>query len=344
VSNKKISNLISPIFELFKAHFILKKMLKRLQQKWKVGLFQFVVIIICFVLAGSATCYISGNIIDIFPKENWLWTMIYIIIIALTWPLAVLTTSIFSGQFSFFKAFVRRLGEKSCLVSTYQLPVVALEVQGIKLTLKHVQFSSAFGSSPAISHSTINIAIFASGAGSNAQKIIHHFHNSDFTKVALIVCNKKKAGVLEIAEKENIPSLIIEKEKFFSGSSYLEELKQKKIDLIVLAGFLWKIPEELIQAFPKRIINIHPALLPKYGGKGMYGNYVHEAVIAGKENESGITIHYVDEHYDNGDIILQVKCPVLKSDTAESLAKRIHALEHANYPVVIEELIKKLRH
>src|SRR5439155_20105345 len=99
-----------------------------------------------------------------------------------------------------------------------------------------------------------------------------------------------------------------------------------------------------IQAFPKRIINIHPALLPKYGGKGMYGNYVHEAVIAGKENESGITIHYVDEHYDNGDIILQVKCPVLKSDTSESLAKRIHALEHANYPVVIEELIKRLRH
>ena len=124
----------------------------------------------------------------------------------------------------------------------------------------------------------------------------------------------------------------------------MDELKEKKIDLIVLAGFLWKIPETLIQAFPKRIINIHPALLPKYGGKGMYGNYVHEAVIAGKENESGITIHYVDEHYDNGDVILQVECPVLKGDTAESLAKRIHALEHANYPVVIEELIKKLRH
>jgi phosphoribosylglycinamide formyltransferase-1 len=189
----------------------------------------------------------------------------------------------------------------------------------------------------------IHIAIFASGAGSNAQKIIDHFKNSSLARIALIVCNKKNAGVLEIAKKEDISSLIIEKEKFFQGNGYLDELKEHKIEFIVLAGFLWKIPSILINSYPKRIINIHPALLPKHGGKGMYGQNVHEAVINGKEVESGITIHYIDEHYDNGDIILQVKCPVRKNDTPEILANRIHALEHANYPIVIEEIVRKLR-
>jgi phosphoribosylglycinamide formyltransferase-1 len=187
-----------------------------------------------------------------------------------------------------------------------------------------------------------NIAIFASGAGTNAQKIIDHFRNSSLAKVALVVCNKKKAGVLQIAENENIPSLIIDKEKFFSGG-YLDELLERKIGFVVLAGFLWKIPSPLLHAYTRRIVNIHPALLPKFGGHGMYGGHVHEAVIAGREVESGITIHYVDEHYDNGDIILQIKCPVMENDTPESLANRIHALEHAHYPLVVEELVKKLR-
>lgn len=187
-----------------------------------------------------------------------------------------------------------------------------------------------------------HIAIFASGNGTNAQEIIDHFRNSSSAKVALIVCNKKNAGVLQIAEKEKIPFLIIEKEKFFRGNAYVEEIKEKKTDFIVLAGFLWKIPGPLINAYPRRIINIHPALLPKYGGKGMFGQTVHQTVLAAKEKESGITIHYVDEHYDNGDVILQVRCPVLDNDTPESLAHRIHALEYANYPVVIEELVQKL--
>jgi phosphoribosylglycinamide formyltransferase-1 len=189
---------------------------------------------------------------------------------------------------------------------------------------------------------TVNIAIFASGKGTNAQKIIDHFKNSSTARIALVVSNKKGAGVLQIAEKENIPSLTIEKEKFFSDNSCVDELHEKKIDFIALAGFLWKIPEVLLSEYPKRIINIHPALLPKHGGPGMYGNKVHEAVLASEEKESGITIHYVDEHYDNGDIILQVKCAVFDDDTAESLANRIHALEHANYAVVIEELVKRL--
>ena len=160
---------------------------------------------------------------------------------------------------------------------------------------------------------------------------------SPSVKVALIVCNNPGAGVLKIADKENIPALVIEKEKFFRGNAYADELKEKHIDFIVLAGFLWKIPSALIKAYPNRIINIHPALLPKYGGKGMYGNNVHAAVIAAGEKESGITIHYVDEHYDNGDIIFQAKCPVLPGDTPDSLAQRIHKLEHEHYPKVIEE-------
>lgn len=184
------------------------------------------------------------------------------------------------------------------------------------------------------------IAIFASGAGSNAQKIIDHFRHSDVVRVKLIVCNKPVAGVLKIAEKERVPSLLIEKEEFFRGNAYTDELKAAGIDWIVLAGFLWKIPAALIRAFPGKIINIHPALLPKYGGKGMYGHHVHQAVIDNKEKESGITIHYVDEVYDHGQIIFQATCPVRENDTAETLAQRIHVLEHKHYPEVIGQLLK----
>ena len=184
------------------------------------------------------------------------------------------------------------------------------------------------------------IAIFASGAGSNAQKIIDHFSDSDRINVSLVVCNKPGAGVLQIAAKEEIPSLVIEKEKFFRGNAYTDELQEAGIDFIILAGFLWKIPAALIRAYPGKIINIHPALLPAYGGKGMYGHHVHQAVIDHQEKESGITIHYVDEQYDHGDIIFQAKCPVLESDTADSLAGRIHQLEHQHYPAVIEQLLQ----
>jgi len=189
--------------------------------------------------------------------------------------------------------------------------------------------------------SMIQIAIFASGTGSNAQKIIDHFRHHVSIKVSVIACNNPEAGVLKIAKEENIPAILIEKEKFFCGNGYTDELKEMKINLVILAGFLWKLPSTLLRAFPEKIINIHPALLPKYGGKGMYGHRVHEAVLANKEKESGISIHYVDEIYDHGKIISQVKCPVLETDTADSLAQRIHQLEHENYPVVIENVINK---
>jgi phosphoribosylglycinamide formyltransferase-1 len=187
-----------------------------------------------------------------------------------------------------------------------------------------------------------NLVVFASGAGSNAQQIINYFRNSLVAKVVLIACNKPGAGVISIAEKENIPVLMIEKERFFKGDGYLPEFQKLNTNLIVLAGFLWKIPQILIDHYPRRIINIHPALLPKYGGKGMYGQYVHEAIINAGEVESGITIHYVDEHYDNGDIIFQIACPVLEGDSPETLAQRIHKLEHLHYPIVIEELLQKM--
>lgn len=187
-----------------------------------------------------------------------------------------------------------------------------------------------------------NIAIFASGAGSNAREIINHFktRSPGLARVGLILTNNPGAGVLEIAAKNHIPTIIIDKEIFFRGSAYKTQLEEKHVDLVVLAGFLWKIPTILLEAFPRRIINIHPALLPKHGGKGMYGNRVHEAVIKNKEAESGITIHYIDDHYDEGDIIFQERCPVFDNDDAESLASRVHTLEHRHYPAIIEKLLK----
>ncbi|RYZ28876.1 MAG: phosphoribosylglycinamide formyltransferase [Chitinophagaceae bacterium] len=188
----------------------------------------------------------------------------------------------------------------------------------------------------------IKLAVFASGAGSNAEKLIQYFKDSELATVALVVCNKPEAGVIAIAQKERVPVLIIEKEQFFRGDAYVPYLQQQGIGFVVLAGFLWKIPLALISAYPKRIVNIHPALLPKFGGKGMYGQYVHEAVLNAGEMESGITIHYVDEHYDNGDTIFQTACPILPGDKPGDIAQRIHQLEHAYYPKTIEDILKEL--
>lgn len=186
----------------------------------------------------------------------------------------------------------------------------------------------------------VKIAVFASGTGTNAAKLIDYFNTSSVARVALVVCNKPGAGVLALADKAGIPTLIIEKEMFFRGDAYLPQLQAAGIGFLVLAGFLWKVPQALIDAFPRRIVNIHPALLPKFGGKGMYGQYVHEAVLQAGERETGITVHYVDEHYDSGDIIFQTACPVLDDDSPETIAARIHQLEHLHYPRVVEEAVK----
>lgn len=184
-----------------------------------------------------------------------------------------------------------------------------------------------------------NIILFASGAGSNVQAIINFFKDKSQVNPVAIVCNKPNAGVLTIAQNHNIPSIIIDKNSFQS-QAFIDQLKSFDVELIILAGFLWKIPEQLVTAFPNKIINIHPALLPKYGGKGMFGMNVHNAVIENKEKESGITIHYVNENYDEGNIIVQAHCSLTAVDNAESLAQKIHKLEHHFFPRTIEYLLK----
>ncbi|MEO0002219.1 MAG: hypothetical protein RL766_2265 [Bacteroidota bacterium] len=183
------------------------------------------------------------------------------------------------------------------------------------------------------------LAIFASGKGSNAEKIIQYFTNQPNIHISLIVSNKQQAGVLEIAHRNNIPTLLIEKKKFMETSEYVQYIKNQGITHIVLAGFLLKVPDNLINVYNNKIVNIHPALLPAYGGKGMYGEHVHQAVIQAGEKESGITIHLVDEEYDHGKTLFQAKVAVDPNDTPSSLAEKIHHLEHKHYPAVIEKWV-----
>ncbi|MDX1943203.1 MAG: phosphoribosylglycinamide formyltransferase [Saprospiraceae bacterium] len=185
-----------------------------------------------------------------------------------------------------------------------------------------------------------NLAIFASGTGSNAKKIIEYFHTNPYINVRLVLSNKKDAPVLNIAQENDIETIVINRRDFYETEQLLADLQNRAIDLIVLAGFLWFIPDYLVKAFDRRIINIHPALLPKYGGKGMYGMRVHEAVKAADERESGITIHYVNEHYDKGDIIFQEKCVLEPNDTSEDIAHKVQALEHKHFAKVIEKLLQ----
>ncbi len=183
------------------------------------------------------------------------------------------------------------------------------------------------------------VVIFASGNGTNAQNIIEHFQQTAFAKVVLVLSNKKDAKVLERANNLNVKSLYFTREELKDPEGVLQLLREQDPDLIVLAGFLWMFPSHILEVFPNKVINIHPALLPKYGGKGMYGHYVHEAVVANGETESGITIHYVNEHYDEGAIIFQASVALTKTDTPESVAAKVHQLEYEHFPKVIETLL-----
>ena len=187
-----------------------------------------------------------------------------------------------------------------------------------------------------------NIAILASGSGSNAENIANYFAGSDYAKVSLIVANNPNAYVLERAKKLNIESLTITKADFMAADGLIEELQKRDIDFIVLAGFLLLVPQKLIDAYPGRIVNIHPALLPKHGGKGMYGDRVHQAVVAAGDTESGITIHLIDCDYDKGTTFFQATCPVLPEDTPDDVANKVHALEYEHFPRVIEEILHTL--
>ena len=184
-----------------------------------------------------------------------------------------------------------------------------------------------------------NIAILASGEGSNAMNIIEHFRFNANANVVLVLSNKGEAPVVEKAVMTNVPVMVLAKRNEFANPKLIEFLKKQKIDLIVLAGFLLLLPDNFVTAFPKKIINIHPALLPKHGGKGMYGAKVHEAVLSAKEKESGISIHYVNERFDEGEVIAQFKCAVDPNETIETLSKKIHVLEYKHYPEVIEKLL-----
>lgn len=186
------------------------------------------------------------------------------------------------------------------------------------------------------------IAIFASGSGSNAENIIRHFAGKEDFCITRIYCNVPDAYVLERAKQLGVPATVFTREEFRHPEGIFRQLQEEGTDFIVLAGFLWLMPRHIVETYPNRIVNIHPALLPSYGGKGMYGHHVHEAVIAAKEEESGITIHFVNEHYDSGSIIFQAKCPVLPEDTADTLAERVHELEYRYFPRVIEETVMDL--
>ncbi|GAB3826492.1 phosphoribosylglycinamide formyltransferase [Pontibacter rugosus] len=184
-----------------------------------------------------------------------------------------------------------------------------------------------------------NIVIFASGSGSNAQRLLEHFEHHPAIRVAALFSNNPKAYALKRAETFHVPALLFSRDEFINSDKVLEQVQSFKPDLIVLAGFLWLVPQNLLRAFPNRIINIHPALLPKYGGKGMHGLNVHTAVVQAQEPESGITIHYINEEYDKGEFILQERCPVLPTDTPEDLAARVLQLEHQHLPLIVEQLL-----
>ena len=290
-------------------------MLNKLQKKWKVSKGRLLLILITFATGGSA-CGVLGRLIleKLNIEKDIVWAILYIVLITLLWPVCVLVISIATGQFTFFKKYLIKMFNR---------------MAGRQTKNKNVE------------NKITRVAIFASGAGSNAEKIIEHFKNHPTIFISLIVSNKKEAGVLAIANKNQIPSLIINRTEFYQADTDVDHLKKIGIDYIILAGFLWKMPVNFIKAYPNKIINIHPALLPKYGGKGMYGHFVHEAVINNKEIESGISVHYVDEIYDNGKIILQETCSISEEDDADSLAKKIQVLEHAHFAKCIETVIEK---
>lgn len=306
-------------------------MFKRLQEKWGVSTRQFWIIFIVFGLTGTTTAILTRYItvwLGMDANTWWVWKLLFRVgMLVFGYQLILLSFAALLGQWKFFWKYEKKLLRK-------------FGVRGLELGVEvKVKLEKEQHQTPNTKHQTRQIAIFASGAGSNAEKIIVHLKNHSLIEVALIVSNKPTAGVLSIAAANNIPTLIIEKEVFFRGDAYVPVLKQYGIHFIVLAGFLWKMPSALIAAFPKKIINIHPALLPKYGGRGMYGLKVHEAVIAAGEKESGITIHYVNELYDDGEPVFQATCAVDENDTPETLTQKIHLLEHTHFPEVVERLV-----
>jgi formyltetrahydrofolate-dependent phosphoribosylglycinamide formyltransferase len=287
-------------------------MFKKLQEKWGLSTRTFWIVFIAFGLTGTTTAFLTRYVtkwLGMDAHSGWYYRLgVRVFMLLFGYQVILLAYGYLLGQWSFFWKYELKLLRKLKI-----LPPAALKTP---------------------------IAIFASGTGSNALKIMQYFEQHPTISVDLIVCNKPGAGVIHHSEKHGVPVLLIEKDRFFRGDAYIPVLQQHRISFIVLAGFLWKIPASLIAAYPNKMLNIHPALLPKFGGKGMYGENVHLAVLDSGEKESGISIHYVDEIYDHGNIIFQAKCTVDQNDTPATLAKKIHQLEHQHYPEVIEKLLQ----
>jgi phosphoribosylglycinamide formyltransferase-1 len=185
----------------------------------------------------------------------------------------------------------------------------------------------------------VRIVIFASGSGSNAERIIEYFEKKGGVEVVMILTNNPQAGVIERGRRLGVPTLIFDRKTFTQTDKIVEILRYQAVDWVILAGFLWLVPQNIIRTFHNRIINIHPALLPKYGGKGMWGHHVHQAVVDNRDKESGITIHMVDEKYDEGKVIFQARCAVDENDTADTVAQKIHLLEYEHFPVIIDKVV-----
>lgn len=288
-------------------------MFRKLQERWGLSTRTFWIVFLAFGLTGTTTAFLTRYVtqwLGMDAHSEWYYRLaVRVFMLLFGYQVILLSYGFLLGQWAFFWKYELKLLRKLKI-----LPQPPLKTP---------------------------IAIFASGTGSNALKIMQYFQQHPTISVDLLVCNKPGAGVIHHAEKYSVPVLLIEKERFFRGDAYIPVLHQHRISCIVLAGFLWKIPAALVAAYPNKMLNIHPALLPKFGGKGMYGEFVHRAVLEAGEQESGISIHLVNEHFDEGEVIFQATCPIEANETPHSLAQKIHQLEHAHFSRVIEQFIQK---
>lgn len=288
-------------------------MFRKLQERWGLSTRTFWIVFLAFGLTGTTTAFLTRYVtqwLGMDAHSEWYYRLaVRVFMLLFGYQVILLSYGFLLGQWAFFWKYELKLLRKLKI-----LPQPPLKTP---------------------------IAIFASGTGSNALKIMQYFQQHPTISVDLLVCNKPGAGVIHHAEKYGVPVLLIEKERFFRGDAYIPVLHQHRISCIVLAGFLWKIPAALVTAYPNKMLNIHPALLPKFGGKGMYGEFVHRAVLEAGEQESGISIHLVNEHFDEGEVIFQATCPIDANETPHSLAQKIHQLEHAHFSRVIEQFIQK---
>ena len=281
-----------------------------LKKRWKVGGKDLILILITFALTGTVTAWVTRKITVWAGVESWSgeWIILKLFVLLIGYQFFILIFGGLLGQFSFFWNY-----EKKILA---RLGILRKEPK-----------------------SEIRLAVFASGTGTNFRRIAEYFRGHKKISVSLLVCNNPQAGAVGISKEKGIPVCLISREDLLNPQRLNDALQKNRIDYIVLAGFLKKIPAALIEKYPRRIVNIHPALLPNFGGKGMYGSHVHDAVIRAGNTKSGITIHYVDEHYDNGDVIFQKECSVEEGETPDSLAKKIHKLEHEYFAPQLEALI-----